>query len=56
MKGLEYILKEEIRDTEFGKAKVYSVYIKHLNEETFDCFFGIKEKAMKYVESMNDRN
>ena len=53
MKKILYVMKEELEKTEFGETKKYNVYMKNGNEETFDCSFGIKEKAEKYVEAMN---
>ena len=45
MKKIVYIIKEEV--------KVFNVYMKNGNTETFDCSFNIKEKAEKYIEAMN---
>ena len=53
MKTIKYILKEEIKNMGFGETTIYNVYLKHRNEEIFDATFGNKEKAEKYVKSMN---
>ena len=53
MKKLQYILKEEVKNMGFGETMVYNVYLKNNNEETFDCSFSIKEKAEKYISTMN---
>jgi hypothetical protein len=53
MKKIQYILKEEVKNMGFGEATVYNVYLKNHSEEIFDCTFSIKEKAEKYINTMN---